>query len=247
MAQFEYNVSFASVDLTKVAAYRPKLMKRLLNDVERLMSNGSIRPVGPITSYGINDVEAAFRSLQSGKSMGKLVIAPQPDDLVQAIAPKKTANLFRGDASYLIVGGTGGLGCSIARWMASRGAKHICLSSRRANITPRLEALINDLTKLGTKVSVRACDVANADSVETLIEGLKEEAPIRGVIQGAMVLKDILYEQMTLDDFSAVVNPKVAGTLNLHNSLGTSELDFFIALSSVAGVVGNRGQAAYAA
>ncbi|KAG9850283.1 putative polyketide synthase, partial [Aureobasidium melanogenum] len=102
MAQFEYNVSFASVDLTKVAAYRPKLMKRLLNDVERLMSNGSIRPVGPITSYGINDVEAAFRSLQSGKSMGKLVIAPRPGDLVQAIAPKKTASLFKEDASYLI-------------------------------------------------------------------------------------------------------------------------------------------------
>ncbi|KAG9564321.1 putative polyketide synthase, partial [Aureobasidium melanogenum] len=247
MAQFEYNVSFASVDLTKVAAYRPKLMKRLLNDVEKLMSSGSIRPVGPITSYGINDVEAAFRSLQSGKSMGKLVIAPQPGDLVQAIAPKKTASLFKGDASYLLVGGTGGLGCSIARWMASRGAKHICLSSRRANITPRLEALINDLAKLGTKVSVRACDVANAGSVETLIGNLQQEAPIRGVIQGAMVLKDVLYEQMTLDDFSAVVNPKVAGTLNLHNSLGTSELDFFIALSSVAGVVGNRGQAAYAA
>jgi acyl transferase domain-containing protein/NADPH-dependent curcumin reductase CurA/NADP-dependent 3-hydroxy acid dehydrogenase YdfG len=247
MAQFEYNVSFASVDLTKVAAYRPKLMKRLLNDVEKLMSNGSIRPVGPITSYGINEVEAAFRSLQSGKSMGKLVITPQPGDLVQAIAPKKTTSLFKDDASYLIVGGTGGLGCSIARWMASRGAKYICLSSRKANITPRLEGLISDLAKLGTTVSVRACDVADSKSVEILIGDLQKEGPIRGVIQGAMVLKDVLYEQMTLDDFNAVVNPKVTGTLNLHKSLGTSELDFFIALSSVAGVVGNRGQAAYAA
>ncbi|KAI5206536.1 hypothetical protein AUEXF2481DRAFT_69934 [Aureobasidium subglaciale EXF-2481] len=247
MAQFEYNVSFASVDLTKVAAFRPKLMKRLLNDVEKLMSSGSIKPVGPITSYGINDVEAAFRSLQSGKSMGKLVITPQPGDLVQAISPKKTASLFKEDASYLIIGGTGGLGCSIARWMASRGAKRICLSSRRANITPRLEELIGDLAKAGTKVTVRACDVANADSVQALTSELAKEGPIRGVIQGAMVLKDILYEQMTTDDFNAVVNPKVAGTLNLHNSLGTSELDFFIALSSVAGIVGNRGQAAYAA
>ncbi|KAI4729293.1 polyketide synthase [Aureobasidium sp. EXF-10728] len=247
MAQFEYNVSFASVDLTKVAAYRPKLMKRLLNDVEKLMSSGSIRPVGPITSYGINDVEAAFRSLQSGKSMGKLVITPQPGDLVQAIAPKKSATLFKENASYLIIGGTGGLGCSIARWMASRGAKNICLSSRRANITSRLEGLIGDLAKLGTKVTVRACDVADAKSVETLVAELQKEGSIRGVIQGAMVLKDVLYEQMSLDDFNAVVNPKVAGTLNLHNSLGTAELDFFIALSSVAGVVGNRGQAAYAA
>ncbi|THW29997.1 polyketide synthase [Aureobasidium pullulans] len=247
MAQFEYNVSFASVDLTKVAAYRPKLMKRLLNDVEKLMSNGSIRPVGPVTSYGINEVEAAFRSLQSGKSMGKLVITPQHGDLVQAISPKKTASLFKDDASYLIVGGTGGLGCSIARWMASRGAKLICLSSRRANITPRLEELISDLAQQGTRIIVRACDVANLSSVEMLIQDLQKEAPVRGVIQGAMVLKDVLYEQMTTDDFNAVVNPKVTGTLNLHNTLGSSKLDFFIALSSVAGVVGNRGQAAYAA
>ncbi|THY22121.1 polyketide synthase [Aureobasidium pullulans] len=247
MAQFEYNVSFASVDLTKVAAYRPKLMKRLLNDVKKLMSNGSIRPVGPVTSYGINEVEAAFRSLQSGKSMGKLVITPQHGDLVQAISPKKTASLFKDDASYLIVGGTGGLGCSIARWMASRGAKLICLSSRRAKITPRLEELISDLAQQGTRIIVRACDVANLSSVEMLIQNLQKEAPVRGVIQGAMVLKDVLYEQMTTDDFNAVVNPKVTGTLNLHNTLGSSKLDFFIALSSVAGVVGNRGQAAYAA
>jgi len=80
-----------------------------------------------------------------------------------------------------------------------------------------------------------------------LIQNLQKEAPVRGVIQGAMVLKDVLYEQMTTDDFNAVVNPKVTGTLNLHNTLGSFKLDFFIALSSVAGVVGNRGQAAYAA
>lgn len=52
---------------------------------------------------------------------------------------------------------------------------------------------------------------------------------------------------MTADDFNIVVKPKVAGTLNLHNALANSELDHFVALSSVAGVVGNRGQAAYAA
>ena len=52
---------------------------------------------------------------------------------------------------------------------------------------------------------------------------------------------------MSVDDSNTVVNPKVAGTLNLHHALGSSPVDFFIALSSVAGVVGNRGQAAYAA
>jgi acyl carrier protein len=57
----------------------------------------------------------------------------------------------------------------------------------------------------------------------------------------------MLFENMALDDFQAVATCKVEGAWNLHNALADSPLDFFIALSSVAGVVGNRGQAAYSA
>lgn len=52
---------------------------------------------------------------------------------------------------------------------------------------------------------------------------------------------------MTFEDYEAVIGSKVAGTWNIHNVLSSTALDFFIALSSAAGVVGNRGQAAYAA
>lgn len=57
----------------------------------------------------------------------------------------------------------------------------------------------------------------------------------------------MIFEQMALEDFHAVTVCKVQGALNLHEVLADSPLDFFVALSSVAGVVGNRGQAAYAA
>lgn len=190
MAQFENNVTFASVDLTKVAAQRPKLMRRLLEDVAKLMGKGDIKPVGPITTYGMNEVETAFRSLQSGKSMGKLVIAPRSGDTVRAVAPKKAANLFREDASYMIIGGTGGLGCSIAKWMASLGAKFICLVSRSGAVSDRLQQLIDALAQDGTKIMVRPCDVSDQSSVERLIAGVEKEVPpIRGIVQGAMVLR----------------------------------------------------------
>lgn len=52
---------------------------------------------------------------------------------------------------------------------------------------------------------------------------------------------------MTFDDYNVVVQPKVQGAWNFHNALIDQPLDFFVMLSSVAGVVGNRGQAAYAA
>jgi hypothetical protein len=43
------------------------------------------------------------------------------------------------------------------------------------------------------------------------------------------------------------VNAKCDGAWNFHHALSNHSLDFFIALSSVAGIVGNRGQSAYAA
>jgi acyl carrier protein len=50
---------------------------------------------------------------------------------------------------------------------------------------------------------------------------------------------------MSYDQYTTVIEAKVRGAWNLHNAL--KNLDFFICLSSAAGAVGNRGQAAYSA
>ena len=51
---------------------------------------------------------------------------------------------------------------------------------------------------------------------------------------------------MTLSEYQQATRPKVAGTRNLHNLLSSASLDFFILLSSCAGLIGNRGQGNYA-
>nr|POF04498.1 reducing polyketide synthase pks1 [Quercus suber] len=190
MAQFEYNLTFASVDLTKVAGQRPKLMQRLLSDVVKLMDAKTVNPIAPITTYGIDQVEAAFRSLQSGKSMGKLVINPQPGQQVKAVTSKHSNKILKADASYIIIGGTGGLGRSMAKWMASRGAKFIILVSRSATLSPKVLHLIDELAHQGVTVQVHPCDVSHREHVDSLIKTVESEAPpVRGVVQGAMVLK----------------------------------------------------------
>jgi NADPH:quinone reductase-like Zn-dependent oxidoreductase len=83
MLPFEYNVSFASVDLTKVALHRPKLMKRLLENVTDLVAKQSVRPLLPLTTYRISELETAFRTLQTGKAMGKIVVVPHQEDYVK--------------------------------------------------------------------------------------------------------------------------------------------------------------------
>lgn len=57
----------------------------------------------------------------------------------------------------------------------------------------------------------------------------------------------MLFEKMTLEDYNAVIQSKVAGAWNVHSELLSAPLDFFLVISSTAGIVGNRGQAAYAA
>lgn len=56
----------------------------------------------------------------------------------------------------------------------------------------------------------------------------------------------MLLEKLTLDDWNAVIRPKVNGTWNLHNHL-PKDMDFFVMLSSISGIIGNTTQAAYAA
>lgn len=82
MAQFAKNATFTAVDLVLVFETKPHLCRRLLSDVLSLFRDRSIRAVDPVATYSIQDVEKAFRSLQSGKSMGKVVVEQQPDDRV---------------------------------------------------------------------------------------------------------------------------------------------------------------------
>jgi NADPH:quinone reductase-like Zn-dependent oxidoreductase len=83
MAVFEHNATFSSVDLTVVAAERPQVMKRVLDDVFDLLRKGVVQPISPITIFPISNVEAAFRTLQAGKAHGKILVTANPDDMVK--------------------------------------------------------------------------------------------------------------------------------------------------------------------
>jgi NAD(P)-dependent dehydrogenase (short-subunit alcohol dehydrogenase family) len=138
----------------------------------------------------------------------------------------------------------------MATWMVGKGAKNIVLLSRSGQLIGKAKDQIDALNNSGAAIVVHRCDVANRTEVEDLIStGLNHLPPIRGIIHGAMVLHDILYEKMTYEQYKTVIESKVQGAWNFHRALMSTNapLDFFICISSAAGAVGNRGQAAYAA
>ena len=103
---------------------------------------------------------------------------------------KVNISAIHANASYLITGGTGGLGRSTVRWLVKQGARNIILLSRSGMSQPNVAELIDDMAKLGAKVSVHKCDVADKDQLEAVInESARIMPPIGGVIHGVMVLR----------------------------------------------------------
>lgn len=97
---------------------------------------------------------------------------------------------FDVNSSYVLAGGLGGLGRSIARWMVNNGAKHLIFLSRSGLVKPEAQKLVEELTNVGASIASFACDLTDEKSVKAIVEDCTRDLPpICGVIQGAMVLQ----------------------------------------------------------
>ncbi|KAJ6121602.1 hypothetical protein N7512_004067 [Penicillium capsulatum] len=252
MAHFNENLSFASVDLGMVREKRPKLTKRLLRDSFQVFVDSKAHMRWPVTSLPISQLETGFRALQGGQVIGKMVVQVTDDAMVKVHPARKEENLLKHDATYIIVGGTSGIGLDLASWMPQKGARHLVLVSRSGAATEKAQKTIQELTSMGVTVEVCRCDISSQQSVEQALAPLiAEMPPARGVVYGAMVLRDMLFEKQSFEDYEYVMRPRVHGIWNVQNAIekssGADNVDFFITLSSAASFVGNMGQSAYSA
>ncbi|RFN48413.1 putative polyketide synthase [Fusarium flagelliforme] len=248
MTPFIRNVTFASVDLTVIFRHRKPLGAAALNSVMELLRQNKVHEISPITTYPVSQIEDAFRVMQAGKHLGKLIITANADDLVKVLPKSEETLQLPADASYLLIGGLGGLGRATSAWLAEHGAKNLIFVSRSGTSKPEAAALVERLEKKGVNVAVLQCDVSDYDKLSAGVNDLlRTMPPLRGLIHGGMVLNDSIFEAMSYAQYQDAIRPKVAGTINLHNLTKDMPLDFFIMLSSAAGVVGNSSQANYAA
>ncbi|EOD48494.1 putative polyketide synthase protein [Neofusicoccum parvum UCRNP2] len=245
MEPFDRNCSFRAVDISYSKHITDDV---LLTKVFDLVKKGAIGPIQPITTFSFSQIPEAFAYMRSGRHVGKIVISDGPSGNVEVpVRPFAHDARLRGDVAYLIVGGLKGLCGSLAIHMARRGAKHIVSMSRSGCSDGRSQAVVVNCNSLGCKVYEAKGDVGNPEDVHTAFA--VAPVPIGGVIQGSMVLRDKPYEDMSVQEYHDCIACKVSGTWNLHKaSLSLpAPLSFFTLLSSVSGVVGNKGQANYAA
>ncbi|GAB3449346.1 type I polyketide synthase [Actinophytocola sediminis] len=174
-----------------------------------------------------------------------VVLVPR---LVRHTAGEHTEPELSPTGTVLITGGTGALGALVARHLVvEHGVRRLLLTSRRGPDAPGAAALAAALTELGAEVRIAGCDAADREAMSALLDSVPADHPLTAVVHTAGVLADGVFAAMTTQDIEKVLRAKVDAAWNLHTLTRDLPLSAFVLFSSAVGVLGNPGQAGYAA
>jgi acyl transferase domain-containing protein len=227
-------------DLAAVAQEDPATLVAMFGRLLEEVAAGRLQPL-PVTVFPMSDAEQAFRFMAQARHIGKIVLSREDASRRLRFA----ARGIRDDAHYLITGGLGALGLRVAQRLVEEGARHLVLSGRRGP-GAAARAAIAELEAAGARVTVVEGDVALADDAARMVAAASSP-PLAGVVHAAGLLEDGMIADLDSARLARILAPKVAGGWHLHRATAALELDFFLLFSSVAAIVGNLGQGAYAA
>ena len=243
---FRRNLSYFGVDLDQLLAANLGLVERLLATLAAHLADGTLTPL-PYQAFDSHETGRAFQLMQSAGHVGKILIRPASEPTI-ALAAAAPQAFQPGEGAHLVVGGTGGFGFEAACWLAERGARVVVVASRKGQIEPALQARAAALRQAGIELRAVTLDVTDTGAVAALVAGIAvRHGRLAGVIHAAVVLEDSLITNLSPASTRAVLAPKVAGAANLDRATRTAPLDYFVAFSSVAAMLGNPGQASYVA
>ncbi|MFJ5105366.1 SDR family NAD(P)-dependent oxidoreductase, partial [Streptomyces sp. NPDC088554] len=168
--------------------------------------------------------------------------------LVRApLTARAPAREWKPRGTVLVTGGTGGVGAHVARWLATEGAAHLVLTSRRGAQAPGAEELAREIRALGAEVTLEACDTADRQALAAVLDGIPEDTPLTAVVHAAGIVRYTKVRDLTPAELDDVISGKAEGARHLDELTAHLDLDAFVLFSSGAASWGGGSQGAYAA
>ncbi|MGI6401365.1 MAG: 3-oxoacyl-[acyl-carrier-protein] reductase [Thermoguttaceae bacterium] len=148
----------------------------------------------------------------------------------------------------VVTGATRGIGLGIAKALAAAGAKVACIGTNEE----KLNASVAEIVAEGGDAKAYICNVADSDAVtETSKQILSDYEKIGILVNNAGVTRDMLMRRITDEQWNDVIDINLTGTFLMTRafveSMRRSKWGRIINISSISGLVGNKGQANYSA
>ncbi|TWJ21119.1 polyketide synthase 12 [Micromonospora endolithica] len=211
----------------------PDCVRGMLAELAELFRGGDLAPL-PTTCWDMRSAPDAFRHLSRARHIGKIALTvPRPLD------PNGTV---------LITGGTGTLGTLIAHHLVTHhNIRHLLLLSRQGPHTPAARQLHTELTHHGATTTILACDTTDPTQLAHALTTINPHHPLTTVIHTAATLHDTTLQNLTPHHLHTTLKTKTHTAWNLHTQTRHHPITHFLLFSSIAGTLGNPGQANYAA
>ncbi|GHF51340.1 polyketide synthase 12 [Amycolatopsis bartoniae] len=238
-------LSFHSFDYDQMMALRPEDVRASMRAVAQLHEQNAIAPL-PCREFPADEIGEAFRVMARPEHHGKIVVrmAAEP---VRVPAESLPGSPVRPDVTYLITGGLGGLGRTVARWLADNGARYVALVGRNGVTSSAAAQDVAELTARGVQVRVLKADVSDREQVRSMLARVRAFLPpLGGIVHGAADFDDAILSDMDAARLVGATRPKADGAWYLHQETLGDQLDFFVLFSSVAAQLGALGAGAYA-
>lgn len=243
---FRKNLAYFAIDLGGLIANKPMFIRSLLTEISQRIENKTFHPL-PHRVLPVSRIVEAFRHMAQARHIGKLVISMRDEKaLLEPLDGDDIA--FSPDATYLITGGLGGFGLTLAKWIVENGGRNLVLMGRSGAESEEAKKALMELQKTDARVEVAKADVSSEKQLAEVFADIdRTMPPLKGIFHTAMVLHDNILLQLDPEKFRKVMAPKMDGTWNLHYHSLNRPLDFFVLFSSVSSLIGSPGQGNYAA